>query len=166
MTSTKHYAKAFLAATRSLEASERLAWLAAVGTRSTERALVRLIQHPDQAVAFAALTIPQPIAQFLRVLAEDRALSRLGSIATQTLGLAFQAGDGIAARLTTAQPLTASFVTELEQALAHSTTRPVLIESSVEPRVLGGFRLEVGDARIDRTIAGRLAGLTRSLQVG
>lgn len=163
MTSSKSYARAYLAATVAVPALERLAWLMALRDRAAQRAVIRILQARDADAALVALDVPAPVIRFFHVLAEDRALARLGAIAEQALTLAAQAGVGVPVRLTTVEEVPADFSTDISQALAQVADGPVIVDTHVDPRVLGGFRVELGDVRLDRTLAGRLAALKRTL---
>lgn len=161
MTSAKSYAKAYLATTESIDTTERLAWLMALRARAIQRAVVRLLQSRERDKALAALDVPPPISQFLRVLADDRALPRLEVIAEQALTLAFRAGQGVPIRLTVVDE--AAISEELTRALGQAGSGPVLTDTRVDPRLIGGVRAEIGNIQIDRSVTSRLAGLKRAL---
>lgn len=162
MTSAKSYARAYLDATSSLEATERVAWLMAVRERAAQRALVRILQQPDSVAVLKALSVPESIARFFVVLHEDGMIDRLGVIAEQGLVLAARQGIALPVQLTTADTA-GDLATDVHDALSEVSSLPVVLETRADPRVLGGYRIEVGENRIDRTLAARLASLRRTL---
>ena len=163
MTSAKSYARAYLDVTASHEVSEQLAWLMAMQDRGVQRTLTRILQRPDATAALAALGAPTPIAQFLVVLHQDRALKRLGTIAEQGLSLAVTTHRGLPVRLTTATTVPVATLDDLVARLTATQSGPVVTQSETDPRLLGGFRVTVGDQRVDQTLATRMAGLRRVL---
>lgn len=62
-----------------------------------------------------------------------------------------------------ARPLSEEQTERLTAALGTSLGRPVLIQVVVDPTVIGGVRVEVGDEVIEGTVAGRLDQARRSL---
>jgi len=93
------------------------------------------------------------IADVPRVAAEFRRLdnARLGiTIATAT----------------TAAPLTADEVTALTQRLETSTGGRIELDVKVDPSLLGGLVVQVGDRLIDGSVRGRLERLRNQLVSG
>ncbi len=72
--------------------------------------------------------------------------------------VAVQAGFTIAT-VTVADPLTASQASRLEKALSAHREGGVRINQVIDPAVLGGMRVQIGDEVIDGTIANRLTDL-------
>ena len=67
---------------------------------------------------------------------------------------------GIAfARVTTAAPLTEEQAGEVAKAVERIAGRPVALVASVEPKVIGGMALAVGDRLMDASLRTRLASL-------
>jgi F-type H+-transporting ATPase subunit delta len=65
--------------------------------------------------------------------------------------------------VTTARPLGAAELEALVAKLSTSFKTPLDVTQTVDPGLIGGVRLTVGDQRIDGTIAGRLDDLARML---
>jgi F-type H+-transporting ATPase subunit delta len=71
--------------------------------------------------------------------------------------------DERVAKVRVAQPLTDAEHGRLEQALSQQYGRDVHLNVVVEPGLLGGMRVEIGDDVIDGTVAGRLDEARRKL---
>ncbi|WOQ15517.1 F0F1 ATP synthase subunit delta [Raineyella sp. W15-4] len=72
------------------------------------------------------------------------------------LALAAAQRSRAVATVRVARPLTAEQTTRLQNALNKQLGRPVSMHVLVDPAVLGGVRVEVGDEVIDGTVASRL----------
>ncbi len=71
-------------------------------------------------------------------------------------------GEGVAT-VRVAKSLTDDEARRLEQALQRQYDRPVHLNQVVDPDVIGGVRVEIGDDVIDGTVSSRLAGARRHL---
>jgi len=67
------------------------------------------------------------------------------------------------ARVTVATPLDATQAARLRAALAAQAGRPVTLDVVVDPAVVGGVRVLIGDDMIDGTVSGRMAAARRQL---
>lgn len=164
MISAKSYAKAYLAVTGPLDAVERIAWLLVMSDRRIQRRLKRLLQDRSHDV-LKTLEIPQSIGQFLRVLAEDRGLHRLDTIAAQGLRLIVDQELGTPVQLVSAWTLSPSVIEHLVEQLKAQSIQPVVMSQQTDPRILGGVRLQVGHRQIDQTLKSRVLGLAHALRV-
>ena len=79
------------------------------------------------------------------------------------LRLAAEVQQRAIARVTVAAPLDATQAARLRATLAAQTGRPVSLEVVVDPSVLGGVRVLIGDDVIDGTVSGRLEAAKRQL---
>lgn len=162
MISAKSYAKAYLVVTASLDALERIAWLMVMADRRIQRQLRRILETRSQGV-LEPLKIPSPIVRFLRVLAEDRGLHRLDTIAAQGLRLIVDQELGTPVQLISARTLSPSVIEHLVEQLTAQSIQPVVMTHETDPRVLGGVRLQVGQRQIDQTLKSRVSGLAHAL---
>ena len=71
--------------------------------------------------------------------------------------------EKVVAVVKTAVPLTDEQLTRLRSSLGRIYGRAVSVHIEVEPEVLGGIRVQVGDEVIDGTVAGRLEDLRRRM---
>jgi len=79
------------------------------------------------------------------------------------LALAAQAQQRAVAHVTVAAPLTDDQKGRLQQTLATQAGRPVTMAVTVDPSVLGGVRVRIGDELIDGTVGARLEAAKRQL---
>ena len=73
------------------------------------------------------------------------------------------ARGGIVATVTVARPLGAAQITRLEGGLGERYGRTVVLDQVVDPAVVGGVRIAIGDDVIDGTVRSRLDGLRLQL---
>jgi F-type H+-transporting ATPase subunit delta len=66
--------------------------------------------------------------------------------------------------VTTAVPLSDGQKQRLSGALAKLYGRAVLLNIDVDPEVVGGVRVQIGDEIIDGTVSSRLAGARQALE--
>tara|TARA_R110002051_G_scaffold258937_1_gene318254 strand:- start:3336 stop:3875 length:540 start_codon:yes stop_codon:yes gene_type:complete len=69
-------------------------------------------------------------------------------------------GQGVAF-VTTAVPLTADLEKKILQKVAELTGKKVVVENTIDDKILGGFVLRVGDLQYDASIASKLSNLKR-----
>lgn len=79
------------------------------------------------------------------------------------LALAAQTRQRAIATVTVARPLTAEQHDRLAAALVRQLGRPVNLQVLIDPSVIGGARVQVGDQVIEGTLAGRLAAAAQQL---
>jgi F-type H+-transporting ATPase subunit delta len=73
------------------------------------------------------------------------------------------AENTVEATIETAQPLDAAQEADLRAALAKHTGKKVDAQIFVNPDLIGGTRIKVGDTVIDASVQGRLAAMSREL---
>jgi F-type H+-transporting ATPase subunit delta len=100
----------------------------------------------------------QTIAILGALLAQPRGRRMAELIRYASTIVAEQAGF-IVATVTVASPLTAAQATRLEKALSVQRDGTVRINQIVDPEILGGMRVQIGDEVIDGTISNRLTDL-------
>ena len=65
------------------------------------------------------------------------------------------------AKVTTAFPITAELETKVLAKIAEFSKNKITIENIVDPSIIGGFILRVGDQQYNASVAGKLSELKR-----
>ncbi len=88
---------------------------------------------------------------------------RIGELLSSAAGIVADASDTFIATVTAAAPLDEKQLTALSSTLAAQYGREPRIDVRIDPSVIGGLRVQVGDEVIDGTIASRLTELRLQL---
>jgi F-type H+-transporting ATPase subunit delta len=98
-----------------------------------------------------------------RLLFENKRFEILEDIALQYTRL-FEEMNGIeVATVTTAFPMDAALEGEVLNKILTLTNKKVVIKNTVDPAIIGGFVLRIGDRQYNASLAGRLEKLKREL---
>lgn len=163
MSSAKSYAKAYLAATESLTPEVRVGWLMVLADRKAQRTASRILQQPDSAGQMSALGMPDQVCRFLQVLHDDRALKHLTAIAEQGLKLSFNRGIATPLKLELSVARSAQSLSDLATSLTTQSDVPTVLDTHINPSLLGGLRVTIGAQQVDRSTRGSLAALKAHL---
>jgi F-type H+-transporting ATPase subunit delta len=98
-----------------------------------------------------------------RLLVSAGAIGAIDDIAAAYQELVDEAEGRVRATAVTAVELPQQEWRRVERELSERMGREVRLDARVDPRVIGGVLLEVGDRVIDGTVAGRLSQLRRAL---
>ncbi len=107
--------------------------------------------------------VSRPVLGLLHVLIDKRREALLDGIVTELDSLLDEHAGRVRARVTTAQPLGAELADALQAALELRTGRQVVLQQRVDPEVLGGIRVNLGDFVIDGTLRQALSNMRRTL---
>ncbi|MPZ48511.1 MAG: ATP synthase F1 subunit delta [Dehalococcoidia bacterium] len=111
----------------------------------------------------AGLDLPALPMNLARLLVRKDRTSIAGGIAGAFRHLV-EAREGIArVRAVTAVPLTDAETAALEARLTKETGRKVILETEVDPDLIGGVRVQIGDQLVDASTRARLAALRSNL---
>lgn len=99
----------------------------------------------------------------LRLLAQRRRLGAVPDIARQLARLADEEANLVRAVVTSAGPLSESYLNDLRAALEKSTGRKVAVVHHVDPSLIAGVVTQIGDQVIDGSVRARLASFRESL---
>ena len=100
----------------------------------------------------------------LDLLVDNKRLSILNEVAKKYTIL-FDALKGIeVAQVTTAVPLTEALNKQVLSKVKEITGKEATIENNINPDVIGGFILRIGDVQYDASIANKLQGLKRQFE--
>ena len=95
------------------------------------------------------------------LLYENKRFEILASIATEYNRL-FDESNGIeVAKVTTAFPITAELETKVLAKIAEFSNKKITIENIVNPSIIGGFILRVGDQQYNASVSSKLSELKR-----
>ncbi len=103
-------------------------------------------------------------ANLVKLLAENGRLPVLPEIAAQFETLKASAEGVIEATITSAQTLTQLQIDELVEGLKRKFNRAVNVSVAVDPSLIGGAVIAVGDQVIDGSVKGRLQRMAFALQ--
>jgi F-type H+-transporting ATPase subunit delta len=125
----------------------------------------RAQQHAVLDVLIQKLPIDaEPLPRFLRLLIDRRRLGALSSIARQFRDLADVRAGRVRGKVVSATPLAPETLQKLEQALASVTNAKVLLQTEVDPSVIGGISTQVGSVLYDGTLRTGLEEIRRALK--
>lgn len=103
-------------------------------------------------------------ANFLRVLARHRRLDLLPIILSVATTESERRAGKMRVQVTSAAPLSAVAVTELSTKLAASIAAEPILEQAVDPSLLGGLVVRIGDTVYDSSLRTRLRQLSGRLR--
>ncbi len=104
-------------------------------------------------------------ANFVQVLADNERLAVLPEIARQFEMLRNQHEGVLDARITSAFPMTDEQRADIVRTLEEKTGRKVKASVEVDPELIGGVSIRIGDEVIDSSVRGKLAQLADALKV-
>lgn len=107
--------------------------------------------------------VARPTLGLMKVLVMKGREDAFQGVVTQFEAMKDEAENRMRADVTVAAPLAADFRASLEGRLSKATGKTVLIRERVDPAVLGGAAIRIGDRVIDRTLRTRLAALRKQL---
>ena len=108
-----------------------------------------------------------PLARnFLALVAQRRRLDLLPDILAAYRGLVDEAAGRVRASVRSAAPLTEAQRGAIRERLGRRLGRTVVLETEVDPALLGGFVAEVGSRLLDASLTGQLHALRERLTRG
>lgn len=107
--------------------------------------------------------VSRPILGLLKVLVDKGREPVLDNVARQFVHLKDLAENRVHAYVLVARPLADELRAEIRRRLEKQSGKSVEIHERVDPAVLGGAAIRVGDRVIDRTFRTRLAALEKQL---
>lgn len=105
-----------------------------------------------------------PVTERLAILAVSRTDVAPGDALDELSQLAAASAGRKVAYVTSAGELSADQREQLGRRLAEIFSAPITLHVEIDPELLGGLVVRVGDERIDGSIAGRIANLRRSVR--
>jgi len=170
-TIARPYAEALFKAAPPAEATAWLGQLTALGAVAADPQLKALADNPkvtqsqvfDVMAAAANVTLAPSLANFLRTVLENGRLAALPIMVEQFQSLV-QASLGVSdAIIYSAYPIEAPQVAEILGSLEKRFGRKLQATVEVEPELIGGVRVVVGDEVLDTSVKARLDRMKSSL---
>jgi F-type H+-transporting ATPase subunit delta len=117
------------------------------------------IPADEKAALLASLLgdVAPQVAAFVRALVRDGDLNKLDTISEEFETLAMRRSQYVLAHVRSAVPLTTDERMQLEQTLAKRFGGSLEAEYEVDPALIGGVLVRVGDEVIDGSLAGKLS---------
>src|SRR5690606_7105480 len=97
----------------------------------------------------------------IRTLLENKRISMLQEVALKYTDLYRESKGERRAIVTTAVPLSGELEKKILETVTQATGDQVSLENRIDPDIIGGFVLRIGDTRYDASIASKLNGLKR-----
>lgn len=114
-------------------------------------------------VAHLVKGVTPALANTMRLLVERNRLQSLPDIARLFRDMADVRSGRVRGKVTSAVPLAADTVKKLEQSLEKLTQRNVVLDTQVDPSLLGGVSAQVGSVLYDGSLKRQLEELRREL---
>jgi len=100
---------------------------------------------------------------FLNLLVDKRRIESFAQVKTEFDRLVRAHKNIVSAAAVSAVPLTAAQLKELETALEARTGKDIELTTSVDPSLMGGILVRIGDTVLDGTVKGKLERLREQL---
>jgi F-type H+-transporting ATPase subunit delta len=111
---------------------------------------------------FGTAIAPQTLA-FLNLLIDKRRITLLPEVAAEFERMVREVKNIAFATATTAVPLTAEQLVSLERSLEARTGMDIELKTDVDPSLMGGVLVRIGDTVLDGTVKGNLERLREQL---
>jgi F-type H+-transporting ATPase subunit delta len=120
-------------------------------------------QIVDLISAVAPTALPPELGAFLKVVIENKRLAALPEVASQFGRLKNDAEGSADCLIETAFALTDAQLVDLVKRLGHKFPRRLKPELRIEPQLIGGVRVTVGDRVLDGSVRARLDAMRAQL---
>ena len=139
-------------------------------TLKSNEELVTFIQNPTTKVDIKESALLEVFAQtngvtksLFHLLFENKRFEILGAIASEYNKLFDEMNNVEVAKVTTATELTPELEAKSLAKIKEFSNKTITIESVVDPSIIGGFILRIGDKQYNASVANRLQVLKREL---
>jgi F-type H+-transporting ATPase subunit delta len=163
-TIARPYAESLFAVAGTAKSGEWLPLLEAVAQAAGNPQVASVAADPrlsdaqvyDLLSSFAGKPLPTELASFLKLVVENDRLDALPQVAQQFRALKNEAEGTADCLIETAFAMTDAQIAELVALLARKFPRKLKPQSRVEPSLIGGVRITVGDQVLDNSVRARL----------
>ncbi len=171
----RRYAEAIFAIARENNTIDRtLDDVQGIASMFSKRTLAYLLKEPkvpaqrkEKAIRQALASRVLPTSLNLALLVVQRQLvDAMPNIARELAQMVLDYKNQAVAEVTTAAPMDEQQLNRVRQALERNTGKTILMQTKVQPEILGGVIARVGDEVIDGSIRHRLAILKQQLLTG
>lgn len=133
----------------------------------------RLLSHPNVDLKTKLQLLEQAfqgkvadsVLRTLQLIVERGRAAILGDLVTEYWNIANEALGQAEAVVTTPVPLTEKEAEEIRDRFGKLTGKTIKIENVVDPHILGGVRVRIGDRLYDGSLSGKLERLRKELGV-
>lgn len=126
-----------------------------------------VIKNEAKKVAILSLfdkKIDELTRSLINLLIKNKRLPLLAEVAKQYTVIYYEYKGRQVAKVTTAVPLNASLEQKVLEKAEKLTGKKISLESYIDPKLLGGFILRVGDRQFDASILGKMNNLRREFE--
>jgi F-type H+-transporting ATPase subunit delta len=134
--------------------------------RVMDSPMVLLPEREKLATQLLGKRLSKPAINLVRVLVRRGNLDLLGPIAADYQRLLNEKRGVVAAVVTSALPLTRGEDEAIRKRVAQLTGTTVDVQTAVDPALIGGLTVRIGDRLIDASVRGRLERLRKQLLAG
>lgn len=132
---------------------------------------VRVLEHPNIAASNKVSLLQQvfqgkvseEVQNTLQLLVERGREALISELATQFSSIANDALGQAQAKVYTARPVTAAESDRIAAIFGQLTGKKIRIENIVDPSLLGGLQVRIGDRLYDGSLSGQLQRMERTL---
>ena len=107
------------------------------------------------------VTVQSETKSLFRLLHDNKRFEILAQVASQYNTLFDQMNNVEVAKVTTAFPITADLESKVLSKIATISNKKITIENIVDPKIIGGFILRIGDKQYNASVANGLQELKR-----
>lgn len=107
--------------------------------------------------------VDDTLYRFLRVLNDKSRLAELPSLTAAFADLMLQKRGVVEAQVFVAQPLEPAEADRIATSIGRVLGKEVLLQTQVDPSLIGGLAMRIGDRMIDGSVATKLANMKRDL---
>ncbi|MFC7371528.1 F0F1 ATP synthase subunit delta [Fictibacillus iocasae] len=138
---------------------------------SSNKDLMKVLAHPKVTTSqkkelvkdSIGAELSTPVMNTLFLLVDRNRISLIGEMADQFINLANDAQGVADAKVYSVRPLSADETAELEKTFTARLGKKLRIENIIEPSLIGGMKIRIGNRIFDGSVSGKLDRIERQL---